>query len=73
MDLLSSLPIEIAEKVLGNLPGYALWNCLAVSRNWRRLANQKRLWKPHCVRVGISHKKLETGKWVTFVYVIITD
>ncbi|XP_014276080.1 uncharacterized protein [Halyomorpha halys] len=60
MDLLSSLPIEIAEKVLGHLPGSALWNCLAVSRNWRRLANQKRLWKPHCLRVGITQKRLDS-------------
>mmetsp|Transcript_30142 Transcript_30142/g.79134 ORF Transcript_30142/g.79134 Transcript_30142/m.79134 type:complete len:561 (+) Transcript_30142:225-1907(+) len=48
-DFLQVLPEEMSYYVLAFLGPTDLLACSAVSRHWRRLAENDRLWKPHCM------------------------
>lgn len=54
MDIIYKLPIEIDEKIFFYLDDIALWRCLAISKFWRMVANQNRLWEDHCKAIAIE-------------------
>ncbi|KAL1116886.1 hypothetical protein AAG570_005355 [Ranatra chinensis] len=45
MDIISELPEELSERVLCLLKPRDLARCMAVSRQWRKLANHNRIWR----------------------------
>jgi len=49
MDVLTGLPFEIVECILGQLSVSDLLSCSLVSKSWRFLANSDFLWKPFCL------------------------
>eukprot|EP00037_Helgoeca_nana_P011350 m.101882 g.101882 ORF g.101882 m.101882 type:complete len:542 (-) comp20780_c1_seq1:208-1833(-) len=49
-DFLTVLPEEMSYHILAFLGPNDLLSCSAVSRHWRRLAENDRLWKPQCLR-----------------------
>ncbi|XP_014283382.1 uncharacterized protein [Halyomorpha halys] len=54
MDIIYKLPIEISEKIFFYLDEIALWRCLVISKYWRMVANQNRLWEEHCKAIAIE-------------------
>lgn len=54
MDIINKLPIEINEKIFFYLDDISLWRCLTMSKFWRMVANQNRLWEDHCKAIAIE-------------------
>ncbi|QRV76126.1 F-box/WD repeat-containing protein pof11 [Ceratobasidium sp. AG-Ba] len=48
VDIVGSLPAEVALAVLSNLPYKSLLTCALVSKKWQTLANDQELWKRLC-------------------------